>query len=488
MPLPRTLVEDLQAGTWQIDCLDMTLTQNTKEKPQRYSGPGYLRQDLDGGIQYHIYPTSWENTEPTAHFLTGGTPGKLVEHNRYFNLKTVTLDGKNWSVERTLPQVGGTWINDGFRPIVGGECYQLESTHVSEIPNPGYLIAMYFFCDVQLPCNSSTMTTSTPGAGGKQVSRTLDSVQYPTDFGIFRATRREGQLDVLMHSENPFPENFDSRIVESLGLVLAKPLRWNIIVEVANGIESIHVRGRKLATKSTFHRPVGRSPNFDEDGSVWILFGLYLKLVSQHVGANFHPVSRHLFAVLQASVGGPTATALTLGVAVEGIVKILFPEAGSPMKGMVDVVPKIHAFLESWPDLPQGELGLSLNKRLPGLIAQLTNVSTKDKLYALVGCRIIDEELPKAWDKLRNKAAHGITPGSDNAQKLIDLNNQVTVLMYLLIFKGVGYEGPYEDYSTQAWPTKYYRGRAVAQEEIAYVAYHFFLRDSQRGTISKRPL
>ena len=71
-----------------------------------------------------------------------------------------------------------------------------------------------------------------------------------------------------------------------------------------------------------------------------------------------------------------------------------------------------------------------------------------------------------------NTSAHGETPGSENLQALVDLCHKVTVLMYHLIFRAVGFEGAYIDYSTHGWPLKHYRGRPPAEKEIA-VAAHF---------------
>src|SRR5262249_9946661 len=153
-------------------------------------------------------------------------------------------------------------------------------------------------------------------------------------------------------------------------------------------------------------------------------------------------------AALEASAGSITATGLALGVAAEGIVKALFPAAGTPTEGMAAIVQPLQDYCVAWPGNPGGELGESLKRRLPGMIGQLTNVSTKDKFHAVDKQKVIYEEHIKAWDKLRNTLAHGVTPGSREIQKLVDLCNKVTMLMYHLIFRGCGYEGSYEDYST----------------------------------------
>src|SRR5262249_14528189 len=99
--------------------------------------------------------------------------------------------------------------------------------------------------------------------------------------------------------------------------------------------------------------------------------------------------------------------------------------------------------------------------------------------------KVIYEEHIKAWDKLRNKLAHGVTPGSVEIQKVLDLCNKVTVLMYHLIFRGCGYEGSYEDYSTHGFPRRYYRGRPPTQGEKAVAAYYLSLKNMHQDDVAR---
>jgi hypothetical protein len=227
-------------------------------------------------------------------------------------------------------------------------------------------------------------------------------------------------------------------------------------------METLRVRGEPHVIDAKLPRPVtGSFEDIDTTGDVWRLFEKHLSLVCAHPGADFHPCSRHLFGVLEASAGGITAKGLALGVASEGIAKEMFPAAGAPMAGMNAVVAPLRSHCLAWTGFP-------------GMIGQLLNVSNKDKLHALAKEKTIYEAHIRSWSDLRNTLAHGVTPGSADIQKLFDLCQQVTVLMYHLIFKAAGYEGLYEDYSTYGWPTKRYRGRPVTEEEIAVAAYFIF--------------
>jgi hypothetical protein len=51
--------------------------------------------------------------------------------------------------------------------------------------------------------------------------------------------------------------------------------------------------------------------------------------------------------------------------------------------------------------------------------------------------------------------------------------------MYHLIFRAVGFEGVYIDYSTHGWRPKRYRGRPPTEEEIAVAAYFLWKRGQE---------
>jgi hypothetical protein len=468
-------VERFRRGDWEVDCVSMTLTQNGAQPPAQFVGQGYLRQNEAGTIRYQIYPTTVTNVSPHAGLQPIGVPGVIIGADRFYRLEAVAQDGICWEVERTIPEMGGSFIGGIFHHLVGGAATEMRFSRPFPVPLPKFYLTMVFFVEAKIPCNARTETTTVIGGEQRHTSSNLDLARFGTRFGEFRVSRREGMVVVEIEADAAFPAHFESRVTEALMFVLTKPLYWNVIERFEGGTEAFRVRGAPQVIDARLPRPVtGPYEDIDTTGEVWRLFEKYLALVCTHPGANFHPCSRHLFGVLEASAGGITARGLALGVAAEGIAKEMFPAAGAPMAGMNTLVAPLRAHCLAWGGFPAGELGESVKKRLPGMIGQLLNVSTKDKLHALAKEKAIYEAHIKSWSDLRNTLAHGVTPGSADIQKLFDLCQQVTVLMYHLIFKAAGYEGLYEDYSAYGWPTKRYRGRAVTEQEITVAAYFIY--------------
>jgi hypothetical protein len=483
--LMEKLVEKLRQGTWEADCVEMSLTQNDVATPIRFSGHGYLRQGERGLIHYKLYPTSVMGLDTAVGPEPLGVAGKLIESSRYFRLEARTFDGTCWRVEQTLPDVGTSYIENGPYKIVGGPAQEISFSRPFGISLARFYLTLVFFAEVAIPFNATTETTHVIAGERQTGSSSLNIARFSTRFGVFTVSKEPGMVLVEVDSDAPLPSDFETRLVEALGLVLAKPLFWNVSYRLQDDTEIVRVRGVVQTTNAKFPRPVSLVDDFDMHRNVWSLFRNYLELVCTHEGEGFHPCSRHLFSVLEASAGSLTALGLALGVAVEAIVKHLFPDAGTPMAGMEKVVPDLAAYCLAWEGLPGGELGKSLSKRLPGMIGQLLNVSTKDKLHAVARERIIEQSDIQAWNELRPRLAHGVTPGTKDVQKLIDLCNKVTTLMYRLIFRGCGYEGPYRDYSTHGFPMRYYRGRPVTEEEKAVAAYFLFLKNQCRDDVAR---
>jgi hypothetical protein len=284
-------------------------------------------------------------------------------------------------------------------------------------------------------------------------------------------------LAVDVTAAGPFPAHIETRVTEALALVLAKPLVWNVAMLHDGGKETVRVRPGREPMAASLPPPVLGGKIDMSGGDVWRLFDRYLTLVCTHAGEDFHPCSRHLYSVLEASAGAISSRALALGVAVEGITKDIFPKAGALPPTLKPTVRRLRKYFREWEEFKDQPTKDVLYERVETMLGKVLEVSGASKLYALANEKAVRKEQIRAWKDLRHAAAHGVTPGSEDLQVLLDLCNTVTVLMYHLIFRAAGYEGSYRDYSTRGFPKKRYRGRPVTEEEKAVAAYYL----SQKG-------
>lgn len=473
MLLLQDLIEKLRTCSWSVDCVEMQLKPGNDADSGAYAGPGYFRQEADGTITYKLYPPPPTSFDSPSISQRPGLAGRILGPERFHRLEARDKTGIVWHVAQTLPTPETCLLGGRHFELVSGTARELSFTR-SFAKQDVHCLTMAFFTNEKVPGNASTEVTTLRPDGSSNKETNLDTAQFSTVFGEFNIYNKLGTLVVDVVSPMPFPSHFETRIVEALGFVLAKPLSWNVIERYENATENVRVRGEREMIDAKLPPPIISGTIDLSGGDIWQLFSKYLALICAHTEEEYHPCSRHLFAVLEASAGVISARGLALGVAVEGIAKELFPLAGTPMEGIAEVVKPLTQHCLAWRGIPVGELGDSLRRRLPGMMGQLKNVSAKDRLRALASEKVIYPAQIKAWSDLRNTLAHGITAGGKDIQKLVDLCDSVTVLMYHLIFRAIGYEGRYKDYSVHGWPKKYYRGRPPTEEEIAIAAYYIW--------------
>lgn len=462
------LAEEMRLGNWSLDCPEMKLGQASSSEPTEYAGPGYLRQEPDGTITYKIYPPPSATFDPTSLIPRIGVPGRILDETVFHQLESTGIDGTIWRSDRTLPSPHTSFVVGRLLRVVTGATRELVTTYERTHSNSS--LRMMVFTEARVPCNASTkVTTDTPN-GSTRWREDLDTAKFSTAFGDFNIYNRPGMLLVEVVSPRPFPAHFETRIVESLGFVLTKSLAWNVLELVEKGVETVRLRGRRDTLESRLRPPVVDGTIDMSHGDVWQLFEKYLTMACTHTESGFHPASRHLFSVLEASAGAISARGLALGVAVEGICKVLFPNAAAPPNTLRPAVERLRAYFLAWDEFRDETTRAALYERVERMLGRILEVNCKSRLYALAADKAVDEAHIKAWSVLRNTSAHGVTAGSEDIERLVDLCDAVTVLMYHIIFRAIGYEGRYRDYSVPGWPTKYYEGRPPSGEDLAVAA------------------
>jgi hypothetical protein len=192
-------------------------------------------------------------------------------------------------------------------------------------------------------------------------------------------------------------------------------------------------------------------------GDSWRLFSLYFDYV---IRTTPHPYwntcSYHLHNACEASANSVDAWAVGLSVALEGIANLI-PFVPDP----TETAELEHLRSDVLAQIATREQHKKHHKRLEGLLGPLTLIRAQDRLRWLAEQRRADPRHVAAWSSLRNRHVH---PGErdlrsvepEKFQRLFDLMNQVTVLMYHAVFHLIGYEGKYTDYASRNYPTNDY--------------------------------
>jgi hypothetical protein len=293
------------------------------------------------------------------------------------------------------------------------------------------------------------------------------------------ARTESGKLVLTLDLKKPVHEFFFVRVMEALSFALARRLYWNFVEEYRERKVVRRVRGEKQSDER--HLPLAVSElDFACGRFTWDLFAKYLAFIYPHQGGGLHPCSGQLFAVYQAKQGTIESQALALGVAVEGLCRVLFPDYFAAPANLKKWVKSLRAHCESWDGFDDPTIRQLLFNRLIGFLGALKSSREKDTLVQLVAEGSLYVRHVKAWGELRHPAAHGATQGARPMQELVDLCHSVTVLIYHIIFKAIGYTGIYTDYSVYGFPLRRYRGRWPTAEEIAVAAYFLYIKEPEQ--------
>jgi hypothetical protein len=108
--------------------------------------------------------------------------------------------------------------------------------------------------------------------------------------------------------------------------------------------------------------------------------------------------------------------------------------------------------------MPEGK---AYEQRISGLLAMLHDQRVQDRLAPLIESRRADPEHLQAWKQLRNSHVHPKKAKLKNIttadhQRMADLIAKTTILLYHITFVLIGFEGPYADYGTVNWLSKYF--------------------------------
>lgn len=467
----------LLSKKWDVPCVQMKVVQNAASEPATFFGKGHLYQDTDGTILFRLFPTEFANHNCLKFWPDKLVPGKLFPDNSYYSLEATDWYGRRWKWHRILPHIPSSFCNEKPEVLVEGRLDEIRFDEDRSFRDNRNYLTMHFFVDAKVPAISVTETFTHFDGALRFSASALDHAQLNTDFGEFVVRTESGKLIVECESDKPFPDHFPLRVSESLSFILARRLYWNVLDVCADGKRQVKLRGQKGSDPKSASPPMAdnhpNSPRW-----LWAMFTDYLNFVSKYTEPKFHPCTRHLFSIYQAYQGTLEAKTLALSVAVEGLVKDLYPQKGQEKAQIKKVVRQLRQHCEAWEGFRDEDIKRQLGDRLSGILGQLTTQRPKDTLFQLMNEKLVEKLHIDAWAKLRNLAAHGEYLGSLTTQEIVDLIHVVEVLVYRLILKAIRYEGLFTDYASQ-FRCKVFRGRPVRDDEKAFAAYLQWEKDGK---------
>jgi len=376
----------------------------------------------------------------------------LIADNESYGLFATDVKGRVWSGKYILPSTSGCAAEEGV--TVSGRLDQLVHTSKIQPPpvHPYSSFDMKFFQTFAIPCNVATQSSTVIGGKVRGQRTSLDVAQFKScecDFEM-RAENEMVSFQTFTHS-NKLPPNLDLRAIEALQFVLAIPVEWVILDKCEGDTETIQIRRADIYPRKSQLGPPVDFKDIRNSIFVWMLYDKYLGYILKYERPDkYSPLSVHVRRVIKGSEGSTEARMLTLGIAVEGALRVAFPELVELPKE------ELNGLEEADEIVDRSSLNEELKRRIKGAIGSWKHRGAADMLSKLVNSGVIELKEFNAWKEIRHPSVHATLLNLHDLQRFVDLCHIGTVLFYKLIFHAIGYKGKYTDYSTHGWPLKEY--------------------------------
>lgn len=439
-------------GSFVIDCVDISLTQNGLASPPIYATSGTLlvtpERGLEGSLVFpkggptQFNPISWLKAQLQT------LSGQFFADSRYFKLDATDAWGRVW----THPAA-----HVDFEEASGAVTLKVSCDYVScevkgQASSPAWT-HMVTLDDVEFPLN--VIMHSAQGVGSKgirlaaELSRgRIDGMELSFDPGNRKVGVRYAELHAQADVGATQPVGFQERLMEAVSFVTAAMPSWVMTETEHNGIRTLELfKSRQSNSGGVVHAPLSASIG-SNDKHFYALLDCYFKYsCANSSGGKQAPLSGAVGKLFTLKNVWVDTVSLIVSVAVEAILsESEFTKLGMPPKALLDDIEKALQAIE--------KSGVSLNviKRVNGSVGQMKSVRAKDKLLVLKAVGAVTKADIDNWDGLRNKTAHGsLRVDPKKLQRLIDDIYSSVALAYKLAFLQIGYNGPFNDYSTHGW-------------------------------------
>ena len=439
MDLNSDTIDKLMSSKFEIDCIDISLTQQIKEDPIIYNGSGTIYQDENGVLSLKLYAKRTNTEKKLSHIFKPHVQGRIIGNEDYFSLRATDMSGNEWSAE-------DIWPSANISSPAAGQMIKAELREIKNITEADIRIRSGKTClfivapgSYEIPCNKKEDLPN----GGWRFNRSLFSVNK-VDFEF---KKLDNYLTIDASTEtNALPEQSEIRILEALSIICGQIVRPMIIDHSRGGIRTLRIKSvNDTFANKPLSYPLKHSLPPDLE-----TFASFLEKYLYSIEDPYSELFGFWYKINRAWQGGITNASLSLTVAIEGIVKAYFEKYGLPDREILCQIREAKQLIK------HSELGEKIKQRLLSSIGGLKIASPQGALYQMSNMGLFPKSFVVEWLSLRNKSVHPHQIDRDEKIKQVNINKNYTclALFYCLLFKVIGYEGNFIDYSQEGWPEK----------------------------------
>jgi len=438
----KETIDKFISNSFEIDCIDIRLTQKTDKDPIIYTGPGTIYQDKHGILQLKLYSRLNDIHKELSHQFKHHIPGKIITRDNFFTLKATDMSGNEWVADNI-------WISPNVSCstaslVIKSKLYEIKTIKSNEIQLNSKKNSLFIIVPGQykIPCNEKE---DLPNGGWR-----LNKAVFPANEIDFEFRKYD---DYLIIYANAKTKNLDKdvylKLIEALSIITGFIVRPVVIRNIQKDKEILKIKSvnNSFANKE-LPFPFKHSVPVDLES-----FTCFLEKYLVNIKAPFSDLFGYWLKINRAWQAGIMNFSLSLGVAIEGVLKSYFGKLGLPDKKILQQAEEAKKLIED------SDLGERIKGRLSGSIGLLKKTSPKGALNQMVQKKWLNKAMMNEWEELRSKSVHPVKMNQVQIaiQKYIDRIDTCLALFYRLLFIIIKYEGSYMDYSENGWPEKKFK-------------------------------
>ena len=417
--------------------VDISLTQKIDTNPIIYTGSGTIYQDKHGILQLKLYSKIDNIKKTLSNKFKYHTLGKIIENDNYYTMKAIDLSGKEWISDNI-------WISTHVSVDTNGIVIKSSLEEIELIEDGTTTEKNNFFIIVpgkfEIPCNKKEDLPN----GGWHLNRSVFSINN-IDFEL---KKKDNYLSITANSTPEYLKvNTYIIFLEALSIITGRI----ILPVIAKNTQQDHAILKIKSVSNTYSNKKFPEPFKHSTPSDLQSFSCFLGKYLMTFDAPYSDLFGYWHKVNRAWQVNITNSSLSLGVAIEGIIRTYFGELGMPDNEIEKQA------LEAKNKLKNIDIGRRIKERLLSSIGGLLkNTSPKGALYRLAKDGLISKKMASEWLKLRNNSVHPDKLNEDPRaiQKYIDQIYSCIALFYCLFFIIIKYDVSCIDYSEKGWPEK----------------------------------
>lgn len=400
-------ITQISAGRWDLPCPDVEVEGDLMGNRVVVQGHGVLSNQVPGKLTLTLYSKE--------------TPGASLRPPNFpphCTIRATDIRGRLWRATDAWHQ--GSCILETSDFLTSSWKLEEVKWHHGECPPPtaeSASVSFHFFHALRFDATLRTEVTERVAGENHSQRTTLNIARFQCAAFECQLRDDKGAVHFSAHCEGRPVAGFDTRLLESLQFASMQRCDWSV--------RRVSTAGQAIATVRPLPRPhqscfwISRGPNQEAGPTDWELMGQYYSFIRGYAGSEWHPISRYLAGLIQASGSTAEAFTLALGTTVEGLLNELYPDkdAGQDLISGVQAARGVLKEAKRGGRLEcTGPVMKAIDRCLGRLITTNGRMSARNKLLALQEEGAVKGADIEAWEVIRNLAVHpgGKPPESDS--------------------------------------------------------------------------